>query len=210
MANKELNTKGIVDSIDNFNRNSEQICETLNGLEGSINEFNKSITRLQSLKDIDLTKKKIDELSTYKQKVNHMIKELQTIEGDLSKMDELIETVSKFGGEIHSVMKNSNTISFNTISNNVRDLDKKITSFNKRIDTFIERELIKKLDEQYENIMERVNTALEKQQKMIDSIDEKVEQIGTVQPNMQISPEKLKMMKESSNTAMEAILGGNL
>lgn len=102
-------------------------------------------------------------------------------------MDELIETVSKFGGEIHSVMKNSNTISFNTISNNVRDLDKKITSFNKRIDTFIERELIKKLDEQYENIMERVNTALEKQQKMIDSIDEKVEQIGTVQPNMQIS-----------------------
>ena len=49
-------------------------------------------------------------------------------------------------------MKNSNTISFNTISNNVRDLDKKITSFNKRIDTFIERELIKKLDEQYENI----------------------------------------------------------
>ena len=197
MANKELNTKGIVDSIDNFNRNSEQICETLNGLEGSINEFNKSITRLQSLKDIDLTKKKIDELSTYKQKVNHMIKELQTIESDLS-------------DEIHSVMKNSNTISFNTISNNVRDLDKKITSFNKRIDTFIERELIKKLDEQYENIMERVNTALEKQQKMIDSIDEKVEQIGTVQPNMQISPEKLKMMKESSNTAMEAILGGNL
>ena len=95
-------------SIDNFNRNSEQISETLNGLEGSINEFNKSITRLQSLKDIDLTKKKIDELSTYKQKVNHMIKELQTIEGDLSKMDELIETVSKFGGEIHSVMKNSN------------------------------------------------------------------------------------------------------
>ena len=58
--------------------------------------------------------------------------------------------------------------------------------------------------------MDRVNTALEKQQKMIDSIDEKVEQIGTVQPNMQISPEKLKMMKESSNTAMEAILGGNL
>ena len=156
MANKELNTKGIVDSIDNFNKNSEQICETLNCLEGSINEFNKSITRLQSLKDIDLTKKKIDELSTYKQKVNHMIKELQTIEGDLSKMDEVIETVSKFGDEIHSVMKNSNTISFNTISNNVRDLDKKITSFNKRIDTFIERELIKKLDEQYENIMERV------------------------------------------------------
>ena len=37
MANSELNTRGIVDSIDKFNEHSEQICTTLNGLEGSIN-----------------------------------------------------------------------------------------------------------------------------------------------------------------------------
>lgn len=216
MANNELNTNGIIDSIDNFNKNSQQICETLNGLEGSINEFNKSITRLESLKNIQLTKKKLDELSTYKQSVNHMIKELQGLEGDLSKMDELIETVSKFGEEIHSVMKNSNVISFNTISNNVRELDKKITSFNKRIDTFIERELLKKMDEQYENIMKRVNTALEKQKKMIDLIDEKVEQIGVLQPtkvqpaNVQFSSENLQMMQQSSNAIMESLLGGTM
>ena len=39
MANKELNTKGIVDSIDNFNRNSEQICETLNGLTNRLQGY---------------------------------------------------------------------------------------------------------------------------------------------------------------------------
>lgn len=218
MSNNELNTNGIIDSIDNFNKNSEQICETLNGLEGSVNEFNKSIGRLESLKDIQLTKKKLDELSMYKQNVNHMIKDLQELEGDLSKMDELITTVSKFGEEIHSVMKNSNVISFNTISNNVRELDKKITSFNKRIDTFIERELLKKMDEQYETIMERVNTALEKQQKMIDSIDEKIEQIGASQPapsnvqptNVQLSPENIQMMQQSSNAIMESLLGGTM
>lgn len=216
MTNNEVNTHGIIDSIDNFNQNSEQICETLNGLEDSINEFNKSITRLDSLKDIQLTKKKLDELSTYKQNVNQMIKQLQAVEGDLSKMDELIKTVSKFGDEIHSVMKNSNVISFNTISNNVRELDKKITSFNKRIDTFIERELLKKMDEQYEAIMERVNTALEKQQKMIDSIDEKIEQIGVEQPtnvqptNVQFSTENIQMMQQSSNAIMESLLGGTM
>ena len=62
MTNNELNTRGIVESIDKFNENSEQICITLNGLEGSINEFNKSITKLDSLKQIDITKKKMDEL----------------------------------------------------------------------------------------------------------------------------------------------------
>ena len=41
-------------------------------------------------------------------------------------------------------------ISFTTVSKNVRDLDKKITAFNKRIDTFIESELLKKMDTQYE------------------------------------------------------------
>ena len=50
MTNNELNTRGIVESIDKFNENSEQICITLNGLEVSINEFNKSITKLDSLK----------------------------------------------------------------------------------------------------------------------------------------------------------------
>ena len=73
MTNNELNTRGIVESIDKFNENSEQICITLNGLEGSINEFNKSITKLDSLKQIDITKKKMDELNTYKNKEKRML-----------------------------------------------------------------------------------------------------------------------------------------
>ena len=165
MTNNELNTRGIVESIDKFNENSEQICITLNGLEGSINEFNKSITKLDSLKQIDITKKKMDELNTYKNKVVQMVSGLKNIDKDLSELDELIKTIAKFGDEIHSVMKNSNMISFTTVSKNVRDLDKKITAFNKRIDTFIESELLKKMDTQYEGIMEHIDSVLERQQK---------------------------------------------
>ena len=62
MANNEINTKGIINSIDSFNENSQKICASLNGLETSLNEFNKSISKLDDLKEIDLTKKKIDEL----------------------------------------------------------------------------------------------------------------------------------------------------
>lgn len=105
MTNNELNTRGIVESIDKFNENSEQICITLNGLEGSINEFNKSITKLDSLKQIDITKKKMDELNTYKNKVVQMVSGLKNIDKDLSELDELIKTIAKFGDEIHSVRK---------------------------------------------------------------------------------------------------------
>lgn len=203
MVKNELNTKGIVDSIDRFNENSEQICVTLNGLEGSINEFNRSISKLESLKQIELTKSKIDELNTYKQKVSQMVKGLQTIDDDLSKLDELIKTISKFGEEIHSVMKNSNMISFNTVSKNVRDLDKRITAFNKKIDTFIESELLKKMDAQYDDIMEHVDSALERQQKMIDSIDEKLDQIAPQNNKKQVSP-------ESSNIVLDAKFEGNI
>lgn len=213
MENKEINinTAGIVEAVENFNKNSKEICKTLNGLEDSVNNFNKSMSRLESLKDLKLAKAKIDELSAYKQSVNQMIKELQKLDGDLLQMDNLIKVVSKFGDEIHDVMKNSNSISFNTVSNNVRELDKKITSFTKRIDTFIERELLKKMDEQYSSITEKVNKALEKQQKMIESIDKKVEEIDVAQPkNVQLSPENIKMMQKSSNVIMENIFGENV
>ncbi len=203
MANNELNTRGIVDSIDKFNENSEQICITLNGLEGSINEFNRSISKLESLKEIELTKKKIDELNTYKQKVSQMTNGLKTIDEDLSKLDELIKTISQFGEEIHSVMKNSNTISFNTVSKNVRDLDKRLTAFNKKIDTFIESELLKKMDAQYDDIMEHVESALERQQNMIDSIDEKLDQIASGNNKKQIS-------SDSTNIILDAKFEGNI
>ncbi|MFR5544549.1 MAG: tetratricopeptide repeat protein [Intestinibacter bartlettii] len=201
MTNNELNTRGIVESIDKFNENSEQICITLNGLEGSINEFNKSITKLDSLKQIDITKKKMDELNTYKNKVVQMVSGLKNIDKDLSELDELIKTIAKFGDEIHSVMKNSNMISFTTVSKNVRDLDKKITAFNKRIDTFIESELLKKMDTQYEGIMEHIDSVLERQQKMIDEIDNKLDQIA---------PETINNKLTSSNIVIDSKFEGNI
>lgn len=92
-------------------------------------------------------------------------------------MENLIETISKFSEEIQSVMKNSNAISFNSVSKNVRELDKRITAFNKRIDTFVQSELLKKMDAQYESLIEHFNSALEKQQKTIESMEEKLNQI---------------------------------
>lgn len=177
MANNEINTKGIINSIDSFNENSQKICASLNGLETSLNEFNKSISKLDDLKEIDLTKKKIDELKTYKDKVTSTIEGLKTIDEDLSGIENLIETISKFSEEIQSVMKNSNAISFSNVSKNVRDLDKKITAFNKKIDTFVQSELLKKMDAQYDTLTEHFNTALEKQQKTIESMEEKLSQI---------------------------------
>ncbi|MGM9531757.1 hypothetical protein [Intestinibacter sp.] len=177
MANNEINTKGIINSIDNFNENSEKICASLNGLEASLNEFNKSISKLDDLKEIDLTKQKIDQLKVYKDKVDKTIEGLKTIEGDLSGIENLIETISKFSEEIQSVMKNSNAISFNSVSKNVRELDKRITAFNKKIDTFVQSELLKKMDAQYESLIEHFNSALEKQQKTIASMEEKLNQI---------------------------------
>ena len=203
MANSELNTRGIVDSIDKFNEHSEQICTTLNGLEGSINEFNRSISKLDSLNQIDMTKQKMNELNTYKNKVSQMVNGLKNIDQDLSKLDELIKTIAQFAEEIHSVMKNSNMISFTTVSKNVRDLDKKITAFNKRIDTFIESELLKKMDAQYDDIMEHIDSVLERQQKMIDEIDEKLDQI---------SPENNKKQSSSEvgNIVLDSKFEGNI
>ena len=177
MANNEINTKGIINSIDNFNENSEKICVSLNGLEASLNEFNKSISKLDGLKQIDLTKQKIDQLTTYKDKVSRTIEGLKTIDQDLSGIESLIETISKFSEEIQSIMKNSNAINFNAVSKNVRELDKRITAFNKRIDTFVQSELLKKMDAQYESLIEHFNSALEKQQKTIESMEEKLSQI---------------------------------
>ena len=177
MSNNEINTKGIINSIDNFNKNSQKICESLNGLGASLNEFNKSISKLEDLKEIDLTKKKIDQLKNYKDKVTQTIEKLKTIDEDLSNMDNLIQTISTFSEEIQSIMKNSHAINFNAVSKNVRELDKKITAFNKRIDTFVQSELLKKMDAQYESLVEHFESALERQQKTIDSMEEKLDQI---------------------------------
>lgn len=204
MGNSELNTKGIIDSIDSFNENTEKICNSLNSLEGSLNGFNESISKLDQLKEIDLTKKKIDQLKDYKQKVNQAIDGLQTIDQDLSKIDELIETISKFAEEIHSVMKKSNTINFNTVSKNVRDLDKKITAFNKRIDTFIETELLRKMDTQYENMVEHFDNAIEKQQKIIDSMQEKIEQISSQNSQIKLNSQvRIKPMKSIDTSNLD-------
>lgn len=177
MENNQLNAKGIIDSIDRFNEHSEQICISLNGLEESLNGFNKSISKLDGLKEIDLTKEKIDQLKKYKDKASDTVKNLQTIDKDLDAMKELIKTVSTFGEEIQSVMKESNAINFNTISKNVREIEKKLNAFNKRIDTFVQSELLKKLDTHYESLVEYFDKALEKQQKVIDSIEGKLEQV---------------------------------
>lgn len=173
----EINTKGIINSIDSFNENSEKICASLNGLEASLNNFNKSISKLDELKEIDLTKKKIDQLKSYKDKVSQTIDNLKTIDEDLSGIENLIQTISTFGEEIQSIMKNSNAINFNAVSKNVRELDKKITAFNKRIDIFVQSELLKKMDTQYESLVEHFDSALERQQKTIDAMEEKIDQI---------------------------------
>ncbi|MGN1032393.1 MAG: hypothetical protein ACI4PU_02930, partial [Intestinibacter sp.] len=196
MANNEINTKGIINSIDNFNENSEKICASLNGLENSLNEFNKSISKLDDLKEIDLTKQKIDQLKIYKDKVTSTIEGLKTIDEDLAGIESLIETISKFSEEIQSVMKNSNTISFSNVSKNVRDLDKKITAFNKKIDTFVQSELLKKMDTQYEALIEHFNSALEKQQKTIESMEKKLKQIESQSGQMgRLAPARIDPSK---------------
>lgn len=187
MENNKLNAKGIIDSIDRFNEHSEQICISLNGLEESLNGFNKSISKLDELKEIDFTKEKIDQLKKYKDKTDEVVKNLQTIDKDLYGIEDLIKNISRFGEEIQSVMKESHSINFNNVSKNVREIEKRLNAFNKRIDTFVQSELLKKLDTHYENLVEYFDKALEKQQKAIDSIEGKLEEVTSQQNTIRLS-----------------------
>lgn len=187
MENNKLNAKGIIDSIDRFNEHSEQICISLNGLEESLNGFNKSISKLDELKEIDFTKEKIDQLKKYKDKTDEVVKGLQTIDKDLDGIEDLIKNVSKFAEEIQSVMKESHSINFNNVSKNVREIEKRLNAFNKRIDTFVQSELLKKLDTHYENLVEYFDKALENQKNVIDSIEGKLEEVTSQQNTIRLS-----------------------
>ena len=120
--------------------NKKQYEEILSKLERNKNLIisGNILTELNKVSSL-INNKELEKKYESWQKRYKQIKDVDipSLTNELNDLDELIKTIAQFAEEIHSVMKNSNMISFTTVSKNVRDLDKKITAFNKRIDTFI-------------------------------------------------------------------------